>query len=76
MLKKIFAFIFFIASAQYLQAQELQARVTVLANRISTQVDKKIFQTLQSTLTNFLNNRKWTADGFQPGEKIKCSFPD
>ncbi len=74
MLKKIFAFIFFIASAQYLQAQELQARVTVLANRISTQVDKKIFQTLQSTLTNFLNNRKWTPDGFQPGEKIKCSF--
>lgn len=74
MLKRIVAFIFFITTMQCLQAQELQARVTVLANRISTQVDKKIFQTLQSSLTNFLNNRKWTNDGFQPGEKIKCSF--
>ncbi|HVZ57067.1 MAG TPA: DUF4835 family protein [Chitinophagaceae bacterium] len=56
------------------QAQELQARVSVLANRISTSVDKKIFQTLQTALYNFLNDRKWTSDNFQPGEKIQCSF--
>jgi Domain of unknown function (DUF4835) len=74
MLKRIIVFVFFIAAAYCLQAQELQARVTVLSNRISTQVDKKVFQSLQTSLTNFLNNRKWTNDGFQPGEKIKCSF--
>lgn len=55
-------------------AQELQAKLTVLSNRVSTQVDKKVFQTLQSSLTNFLNNRKWTNDVFQPQEKIKCNF--
>jgi len=55
-------------------AQELQARFTVVANRVSTQVDKKTFQTLQTTLSNFVNNRKWTADAFQPQEKIKCNF--
>lgn len=55
-------------------AQELQARFTVLANRVSTQVDKKTFQTLQTTLTNFVNNRKWTTDAFQPQEKIRCNF--
>src|SRR4051812_38974151 len=55
-------------------AQELQAKFTVLANRVSTQVDKKTFQTLQTALTNFVNNRKWTGDAFQPQEKIRCNF--
>lgn len=59
---------------QIIKAQELQARVTVIANRISTQVDKKTFQTLQTALTNFINNRKWTGDVFQPQEKIRCNF--
>jgi hypothetical protein len=55
-------------------AQELQARFSVLANRVSTQVDKKTFQTLQTALTNFINNRKWTTDSYQQQEKIKCNF--
>lgn len=55
-------------------AQELQAKVTVMANRVSNKVDKKTFQTLQTALTNFVNNRKWTGDAFQPQEKIRCSF--
>lgn len=48
--------------------------MTVLANRVPTTVDKKIFQTLQTQLTNFINNRKWTGDAFQPTERIQCSF--
>jgi hypothetical protein len=55
-------------------AQEFQARFSVLANRVSTQVDKKTFQTLQTALTNFINNRKWTTDSYQQQEKIKCNF--
>jgi hypothetical protein len=55
-------------------AQELQARLTVVANRVSSQVDKRIFNTLQAGLTNFLNNRKWTTDNWQPQERIKCNF--
>src|SRR5688500_20342247 len=51
--------------------QELQGKLTVQSNRVSTQVDKKIFQTLQTGLTNFLNNRKWTKDEYQATEKIK-----
>jgi len=41
---------------------------------VSTQVDKKVFQTLQTALTNFVNNRKWTTDSYQPQERIKCNF--
>lgn len=55
-------------------AQELRARVSVLSNRVGTNVDKKTFQTLQTALSNFINNRKWTADNFGPAEKIDCSF--
>ncbi|MFI5133671.1 MAG: DUF4835 family protein [Chitinophagales bacterium] len=56
------------------KAQEIQARLTVNAAKISTQTDKKIFQTLQTALTNFVNNRKWTSDVFQPNEKIQCNL--
>jgi hypothetical protein len=74
MLKKIIlAFIFIVCIAE-VQAQEIQARLTVVANKVSTQVDKKIFQTLQTALVNFLNNRRWTNDAFQPVEKIQCNF--
>jgi hypothetical protein len=56
------------------QAQEIQARLTVMTSKISTQVNKNVFQNLQAGLTNFLNNRKWTNDVFQPNEKIQCNF--
>lgn len=56
------------------QGQELNAKVTVLSQKVSTQVDKKIFNTLQTQLTNLLNNRKWTADNFKLNERIECSF--
>lgn len=60
--------------AQLAKAQELQGKFTVVANKVSNAVDKKTFQTLQTTLTNFINNRKWTQDVFQPQEKIRCNF--
>ncbi len=55
-------------------SQELLARVSVVASRVNSTVDKKIFATLQTQLNNLLNNRKWTNDQFQPNEKIECSF--
>jgi hypothetical protein len=45
-----------------------------MAQRVATTVDKKIFTTLQTQLTNFLNNRQWTKDKFQQTEKIECNF--
>ena len=56
------------------EGQELQARLSVQAGKISSQVDKKIFQTLQGALNDFLNNRRWSNDNFQTNEKIQCSF--
>jgi hypothetical protein len=33
-----------------------------------------VFQALQTGLSDFLNNRKWTGDAYQANEKIECSF--
>ena len=56
------------------KGQELRARINVLSNRVGNNVDKKTFQTLQTALNNFINNRKWTSDNFSSEEKIDCSF--
>lgn len=73
MYKLIFFLILFF-SADGIRAQELRARVTVLSNRVANNVDKKTFQTLQTALDNFVNNRKWSTDNFSQQEKIDCSF--
>jgi len=57
-----------------IQAQELNARVTVVYSQVSTTVDRKVFQTLQTSLNNFINKRKWTSDAIDPKERIDCSF--
>lgn len=54
--------------------QEIKAKVIVNASRVPSTVDKKVFQTLQTALNNFINNRKWTNDVFLPSERIECSF--
>ncbi len=56
------------------RAQELQANVTVLSNRIGTSVSRQVFTTLQSALYDFMNGRKWTNINFSNNEKIQCNF--
>ncbi|MEJ7913883.1 MAG: DUF4835 family protein [Chitinophagaceae bacterium] len=73
-MKKCFFILVFSLLLQGAQSQELQAKLTIQSGKISTQVDKKIFLTLQTALTTFLNNRKWTGDTYGASEKIKCNF--
>jgi hypothetical protein len=73
MLRTIIIF-FLLFSTFVCDAQELKARVSVLSNRVSSSVDKKTFQTLQTALNNFVNTRKWSTDNFSQQEKIDCSF--
>ncbi len=69
---KLIAF-FFLASTTA-NAQELNARVTVVSSRVGSNVNKNTFTTLQTALANFMNNRKWTADSYTVNEKIDCNF--
>lgn len=63
-----------ICVVQQTQAQELNARVSVVAARVNNTVNKNVFITLQTALNNFVNNRKWTTDVFAPNERISCNF--
>lgn len=74
MYKKILTILLLGIMVNQAKSQELQARVTVLSNRVTTNIDRKIFTTLQNQLTNLLNNRKWTTDAYKQNEKIICSF--
>lgn len=73
-MKRLFIFSVALVISTALNAQELLAKVTVNAQRVTTTVDKKIFSTLQTQLSNLLNNRKWTNESFQTHEKIECNF--
>lgn len=55
-------------------SQELRARITVMSNRVGSSVNKNTFETLRTSLNDFINNRKWSNDNFKTNEKIDCSF--
>lgn len=73
-MKRLFFLLLLLVSASLSQAQELQAKVTVNAQRVYNNVDKKIFTSLQTQLSNLLNSRKWTNDAYQAQERIECNF--
>lgn len=52
---------------------ELNAKVTVNSDKVQS-TNKQVFTTLQTALTEFLNNRKWTDATFAINERINCSF--
>jgi len=66
--------LFLLTITHFVGAQELNARVTVNSSRIGSTVNKNVFQTLQTSLNTFLNNRKWTKEVFLVNEKIDCNF--
>lgn len=70
----LFICLLLLCISHLLQAQELQAKVTVLTQSLPNSVNKQRFNTLQSQLTNLLNNRKWTGDTYTAQEKIECNF--
>ena len=68
----LFVFLFFTLFS--VNAQELNAKVTVVASRINNTVNRGAFLTLQTALNNFLNNRKWSTEVYGANEKIDCNF--
>ena len=56
-----------------LHAQELQAKVTINHAQIQG-TDVSIFDNLQETLEQFINDRQWTPLQFQKNERIVCNF--
>ena len=55
------------------QAQELQAKITINHKQIQG-TDNDVFESLQQTLEQFVNDRQWTNLQFQKNERIVCNF--
>ncbi len=64
----LFTLGFFCASAQ-----ELNCTVQVNSQQVQ-QSDRRIFETLQKAIYEFINTTKWTNDQYQLTERIECSM--
>ena len=73
-MRKIKLLIMLLAAFNVAGAQELKANITVVSSQVSNNTNQNVFRTLQTALNNFINNRKWTSDTYQPNEKIECNF--
>jgi len=65
--------LFFCACTLFSNAQELQVKININSSQIEG-TDKSVFESLQQTLEQFMNDRQWTELQFQKNERIVCNF--
>lgn len=73
MIKNILFAMLLAASPLIGEAQELNARVTINSDKVQG-TNKQVFATLQTALTEFINNKKWTDATVAVTERIDCSM--
>ena len=56
-----------------LSAQELQVKININSSQVEGS-DKSVFENLQQTLEQWMNDRQWTELQFQKNERIVCNF--
>ena len=66
----VFCFLLFNINAS---AQELSAKVNINHQQIQG-TDASVFENLQRTMEQFINEHQWTALQFQQNERISCTF--
>ena len=65
--------IWFILVSLVINAQELNCKVVVVSDQL-VGVNKKVFNTLEKSVSEFMNQTKWTDKVYLPQEKIECSI--
>jgi hypothetical protein len=73
MLKKLFSLLIVSSVIFSAVGQELNCKVKVQHNAIQN-VDKQVFTTMEKSITDFMNMRKWTTDEFGINEKIDVNI--
>jgi len=66
----VFSLLFFSLTAV---SQELNCKVTVNSSQIATS-ERRVFEDMENSFSQFLNTRKWTNDEYLPEERIKCNI--
>ncbi len=71
-MRKLLTILFFVAFFSA-SAQELNCQVQVVSQQVQ-QSDRRIYETLQKAIFEFINTTKWTNDQYQLTERIECSM--
>jgi len=71
-MKKGILYIILILAFNQASAQELNVKLTINTSKV--QANKEVFTTLENSLMQLLNERKWTNTSFGVLEKIECSM--
>lgn len=61
------------AFVSIVSAQELQVKITINSQQVEGS-DKSVFENLQQTLQQWMDDRQWTELQFQKNERIVCNF--
>lgn len=65
--------VLFLLIAITTQAQEFQCRVQVVSPAVQG-TNKRVFETLQTALNDFMNTQRWTDHQYKPEERIECNI--
>lgn len=75
MLKKLCNILMVMVCALSAQAQEFNCKVTIMSDKIkSSGTDPQVFTSMQKSIMDFVNSRRWTTDEFGTNEKIDCNI--
>jgi hypothetical protein len=72
-MRRALIFTLLLATCCFARAQDLNARVKVVSPKIQI-TNKRVLQTLETAMKDFLNGRKWSNDAIAPNERIACNF--
>lgn len=72
-MRKVALLFLFLMLGSGLLSQELDCTVTVSSQRLEG-TDKRIFESLQNAMFEFMNNRKWTNYNIKVEERIECTI--
>lgn len=64
---------FFLCAAIKMSGQELNALVIVNSEQIQNR-NEQLYDNLQSSISDYINNTKWTNKNFKPHERISCAI--
>ena len=73
---RIYCFLFFftLIVITSVTAQELNCQVSIVSTQVQGTAEKQIFDQLQKSISDFINNTKWTKDNYTSSERIDCSI--
>ena len=75
-MNKFMLFCMFLLLSAITQAQEIYCVVQVLTSPALQVVgnDAKVYKSLENSISEFINNKKWTNDKFQPNERVELKM--